>query len=287
MNDLRLFILFLSSIPALAQETGTAAIGDLPSLEGARNDFKLEQLPSNLWPTHVILQENEGLAIKAGARGTLLRVVKDNLLIDFGRHGVMLLDPRRTNFYEVITTSIINNKEKDFPNLAQQIGNKLLRFDQGDESGAIRFELIENKVLYILLYVDQYRPDLAQELLDFGAAYADLEAHFPELIVVLMPKDKTFYDFGATTGYSVPMITPHVRKGYINSLSHGVSEYPAFVLCDANGKVVGKSNNVPEWDGLAQELQTLLMRLGIEWEVPQMKHHKSKKQTPSWPWLRR
>lgn len=277
-----LLIFFLSGVSAFARDLSSPPISKLPSLRGAAIDFGLEQLPSALWPTFVVLEDSEGLSAKTGARGILIRVVGDELLVDFGRDGLMTIDPRRTNFLEAIKQAISDHEEKDFPNLALQIGNKLMRFDRGENSGAIRFKHVEEKVLYILLYVDQYSPDLAQELLDFGAAYADLEDRFPELIVVIMPNDRTFYDFAATTGYGVPMITPHVRRGYINSLAHRVSDYPAFVACDANGKVITKSKEGLSWKHLSQELETLLSPIGIDWSAPYIRQRSSNTRAASW-----
>lgn len=284
----RLFaFLFLLAAPAFAEKQNSPSIEALPAFQGAGVEFSLEQIPSALWPTFIELQDASGLTVKEGARGTLIRVVGDELVVDFGRMGMATIDFRQTNFLEEITKRLSGAEEKDFPNLALQIGNKLLRFDRGKESGAIRFEHVENKILYILLYVDQYQPDLAQDLLDFGVAYTDLEELFPELILILMPNDRTFYDFGATTSYSVPMITPFVRKGYIASLAHGISQYPAFVACDANGKVLGRSHDGLQWNRLAKELEALLKPIGIQWTAPYIQHRNSNTRAAWWKPVRR
>lgn len=259
------------------------AIEELPALEGAGVEFNLEQLPSSLWPTFVLLKDATGLTLNEGSRGTMIRVDGDQLVVDFGRGGVISVAPAQTDFLESVHQRILGGKNKEFSNLALQIGNKLVRFDLGEESGAIRFEKVESTALYVLLYLDQYSPDLAQELLDFGTAYTSLEKDFPGIIVVQMPKDRTFYDFAVTTGYNVPMITPHTRIGYINSLSHDITQYPAFVVCDANGKVLGMRSGL-EWALLAKELEKLLEPIGIPWQAPDIKHRNWN--TRLTPWLR-
>lgn len=261
-----LFIILLLGGTGFANEEATLEIDKLPALQGARVDFELEQLPSTLWPTFIQLQDSNSLASKVGFRGTLLRIEGDQLLVDFGRHGLMQVDPHQTNFFDQVMADIKNSNSKEFPNLALQIGNKLMRFDRGKESGAIRFEEIETKALYILLYLDQYSPDQAKDLLDFGVAYSRLEERYPGLIVVLMPRDRTYYDFGATTAYAVPMIAPHMRKGYMDSLAHNVENYPAFVVCDANGKILARSTLPFSLGDLPKALDLLLQPIGIDWD---------------------
>lgn len=256
--------LFFGSTSFIKAEA-TLELEQLPALQGGKVDFELEQLPSTLWPTFIQLQDSHRLASKVGFRGTLIRIEGDQLLVDFGRHGLMQVDPHQTNFFDQVMAGIKNQDAKEFPNLALQIGNKLMRFDRGKESGAIRFEEIEGKSLYILLYLDQYSPDQAQDLLDFGVAYSDLEDRYPGLIVVLMPNDRTYYDFGATSGYAVPMIAPHLRKGYIDSLAHQVETYPTLVACDANGKILARSTPNLSLENLPSALQSLLQRIGIAW----------------------
>lgn len=256
-------IIFLGNTSFAKEELNT--LEELPALQGAKIKFELEQLPSGLWPTFIQLKDSRSLAKKVGFRGTLLRIESDQLLVDFGRHGLIKVDPHQTNFFDEIMAHIKNKKVKEFPNLTLQIGNKLMRFDQGEKSGAIRFEEIETKVLYILLYLDRYSPDQAQDLLDFGTVYSYLEKCYSNLIVVLMPNDRTYYDFGATTSYPVPMIAPHMRRGYIDSLAHQIVTYPTLVACDANGKILARSDSTLTLKNLPSALESLLRLIDIDW----------------------
>lgn len=260
-----LFLAVFLGNTSFAKEEALNTLEQLSSLQGAKIEFELEQLPSGLWPTFIQLQDSHSLAKKVGTRGTLLRIESDQLLVDFGRHGIIKVDPHQTNFFDELMAHIKNQKVKEFPNLALQIGNKLMRFDQGEESGAIRFEKIETKLLYILLYLDRYSPDQAQDLLDFGMVYSRLEKCYPNLIVILMPNDRTYYDFGATTSYSVPMIAPHMRRGYIDSLAHNIVTYPTLVACDANGKILARSDSTMTLKNLPSALESLLQLIGIDW----------------------
>lgn len=260
-----------------------------PLIAGSGVSITAEDIPSALWPTFIKLSEDITLPkeagekrIRKGTRATLLRAEGENLVIDFGRNGVAKITAYKTDYYTQVSELMLGKEEKEFPNFSLQVGNKLMTFGRGDESGPIRFEEAQGTELYVLLYLDTYTPDIAQELMDFGLAYDDLKSNWPNIEVVLMPTDKEFYNFGFTVGYSVPFIATHMRLGYIQSLSHEVEETPGFVAIDPNGRSMGSSVTPIEWDMLAKELERLLNELDINWTAPRISHRSAGQRTASW-----
>lgn len=244
-----------------------------------------EEIPSAFWPTFVettqriVRDEKE---IDADTRGVLLRVEGNELIVDFGRRGVVDLDPKKTNFFEEVTKLMSGEEEKQFPNFSQQLGNKMMTFGRGKDSGPIRFREALRIRIYILLYLDQYSPSLAPALMEFGQAYEHLKERWPMLEVVLMPRDRTFYDFGATVGYSVPYIAPHMRLGYIDSLNHGADSQPAFVAVDDNGRVLYRNTTALDWEDLPDSLESLVNELGLAWSLPETRKKKAYQRTTHW-----
>lgn len=256
-----------------------------PLFEGSGTSAQTEQIPSAFWPPFVettekiVYREKE---IKVDTRGVLLRVEEDQLLIDFGRNGVATVDPNATNFYEEVCELMSGASKKEFPNFSLHVANKLMTFGRGKKSGPIRFEEVVGTKLYILLYLDTYSPELAQPLMKFGKAYKDLKAGWPEVEVVLMPRDRKFYDFGATVGYAVPYIAPHMRIGYIKSLTHGVDTPPAFAAVDNNGRMLYRSEAPLALEDLSNSLENLLNELGIPWSKPRLTKRKAYQRTAIW-----
>jgi hypothetical protein len=227
-------------------------------------------LPSALWPTFVEASNplnvgKDQVIIAKGSRGTLLRAEACHLVVDFGRYGVHIVEPESTNFYELASELMTGERQKEFPNFALQVGNKIMTFGRGAESGAIRFDEVKNTEVYVLLYLDSYHPEIAQDLLDFGISYQKLKENWPSIEVILMPKDHDFYDFGYTTGYSIPFIATHMRIGYRQTLNHGVDIGPGFVAVDPNGRILGRSEEPLEWNQLSEALRKLLNEIGVSW----------------------
>lgn len=253
---------------------GTAAsavIADNRELNSPGVSFIPENIPSALWPTFV--ETKDDAIFKKSTRGTLIRVENDILIVDFGRKGIIEVAPESTDFYQQVSALMLGETTKEFPNFSLQVGNKMMTFGRGDQSGAIRFEDTQHITLYVLLYLDRYDPSIAKDLMNFGSAYDALKVEHPTIEVVLMPDDREFYNFGFTVGYTIPFIATHMRKGYINSLYHKVDDTPGFVAVDTNGRIMGRSETPLEWDNLAEALEELLEEAGIRWSRPPRAAH--------------
>lgn len=261
--------------------------GEQPSL-GSGTSAEAEQIPSAWWPQFVETvrdldrSESNGQQIEAKTRGVLLRAEGDRLIVDFGRKGIVSIEPKATSFYNEVYKLMTGESEKEFPNFALQVGNKMMTFGRGKNSGPIRFREALGIDIYLLLYLDTYQPEIAQDLMDLGEAYKDLKEERPDLEIVLMPRDRKFYDFGATVGYVVPYIAPHMRKGYIHSLSHGVDLTPAFVAVDDNGRMLYRSDAPLDWGDLSNSLENLVNELGIPWSKPKLTKRKAYQRTAAW-----
>lgn len=265
----------------------TATAATKPTLaQGSGVLFQAADLPSSLWPQFVEttrdIEVADSKTIKNDTRAVLLRVEGDELLLDFGRNGISKVNPKDTDFYTRVHEFMTGTSTKEFPNFALQIGNKMMTFGRGSESGPIRFKEAEALEIYILLYLQDYDPDFAQELFNFGLAYDDLKEKWPSIEVVLMPRDRKFYDFGATVGYSVPFIAPHMRAGYINSLQHGIDTPPGFVAVDNNGRILARSEAPVAWDHLIKELEGFVQEIGIPWSASNQGKRSAYKRSASW-----
>jgi len=285
---MKLHHLFVLSLFGAFSLLGHAENNTHPLVPGAGVDSSIGRLPSALWPPFVeTTREIEALttdeqSIKAGTRAVLLRVESDRLVVDFGRLGVRRIDAFSTDFIDRVYDFLIGDSEKEFPNFALQVGNKMMTFGKGEKSGPIRFEEALKIDVYALLFLDEYRPEMAKELLNFGESYLALKEEFPRIEVVLMPRDRDFYNFGNSVGFSVPMIATHMRIGYIDSLSFKKPEDPAFVIVDNNGRVLASSQKSVDFDRLGGELEDLLEKIGIDWDNPQRIRLNAYQRSASW-----
>lgn len=232
-------------------------------------DAKLEEIPSAFWPPTIKTISEIQLSngnIPKNYRGALMRIEEDSLIVDFGRHGVQMISPEGTDFYDRLTDYITGAEEKEFTNLALQVGNKLMDFGRGEESGAIRFEEIKDTEVYVFIYLDSYTPDMAEPLVELENHYQRIKAQYPHIEFVVMPKDREFYNFGFTVEYSIPFIATHMRIGYIKSLAHDPTEFPTIVITDSNGRLLTKLEaNLEE---LGNVIETELTSIGIAAEKP-------------------
>ncbi len=249
-------------------------------------DPTLEGIPSAYWPAFVTITEEKStlsdsdLTLKVNSRGTLIRIEDSTLIVDFGRAGVQQITPSSTDFYDSLNKLISGNQKKEFPNLAMQIANKLIDFSRAG-SKPIHFDEVRQSQLYLLIYLDQYAPEQAQALLDFGSSYKSLKEMYPSITGVILPKDKTYYDFGATTLYPIPFITPHLRAGYLHSLYLQPANFPTIYILDSNGKLLGKTTSDTTLSDLPTALADTLNRLHIDW-TPEVDSRSSRQRSASW-----
>jgi len=243
----------------------------------------LENIPSAYWPSQVTSTQKIVTAektISTKNRATLIRIEGNSLLLDFGRFGIHTVAPEKTDFYELLSDYISGEREKEFTNMSLLVANKLMDFGRGDESGAIRFDTVKDLELYILIYLDQYTPEMAVPLVEFEKAYSALKSQHPYAEVVLMPVDREFYNFGFTVGYSVPFISTHMRIGYIESLAHDPSSHPYMAITDANGRLLHKSE--VELETMGEALIDALSVLNINVDPPQSEKEKRSGRAASW-----
>lgn len=242
---------------------------ELVSVAGVKAD--ISTLPSALWPAFIIATEDingDKKKISKGTRGVLQRCEGNELIVDFGRKGLVKIDYLKTDLVERISKSLNREEVKNFPNLTMQVGNKLITFGRGKESGPIHMDEVKNTGVFIFLYLDTYDPNQAKDLYKFGRAYEDLKTKYPNFTAIIMAKDKAYYDFGYTIGYNIPFITPHVRKGYMDSLYHQVSDYPCLLLADPNGRILYLSEKNLSFENLSKELKNAVRSIGINLRIP-------------------
>lgn len=242
---------------------------ELGSVAGIKTS--VEQLPSALWPGQINAIQNiiEGeKKVPIGSKGILQRCEGNDLVVDFGRHGIVTVHYSQTNFVEELSKLLNGEKVKDFPNLTIQIGNKLMTFGRGDQSGQIHMDEVKATKVFIILYLDIYNPKQALDLYKFGLAYETLKRRYPDITALIMANDGNYYNFGFTIGYKVPFISKHMRKGYINSLYHQPPSYPHLLLADPNGRILYHSEENLSFKNLSKELKNAVRSIGINLRIP-------------------
>ncbi|MGB0763460.1 MAG: hypothetical protein ACPGO0_05885, partial [Acidimicrobiales bacterium] len=182
-NHLFLFFV-LAFLPA--GFTSHELTAESQQLKGGFN-AEAEDIPSAWWPVHVVtsieLESKEtGKTVKEGSRGTLLRVENDLLVVDFGRFGVRKVSPKKTDFFDQVSHYMMGKETKEFANFALQIGNKLVDFGSGKDSGPIRFDDVKETKLYVLVYVDNYEDDQSEALKGLSAFYEELRADYADIL---------------------------------------------------------------------------------------------------------
>lgn len=213
----------------------------------AENSATLADIPSQFWPQYITTLEKvpvEGSSKKvpANTRGVLQRCQQNRLLVDFGRHGTVLISPNGTDFYQTLLTAIQNPLKKELPNLSKQIGNKLVEFSEGSPR-PIPMESISLTEYYLFLYLDDLNANQARGLNKLSLLYNQSKKTFPGLTFVVIPNSLDVYKYFAQTKCPLPLFPPFLSKAYNKSLQHSPSTYPAIIVTDNNGKVVFRTDS--------------------------------------------
>lgn len=224
-----------------------------------------ESIASKHWPTFVVGKEpivtEANKTVPANYRGTLIRHENGKLIVDFGRHGVHHVNPEQTDFS--VNVEMIKNGQldKEYPNLTYQIGNKLIAFSREIGEQQIRLQEVAQTKVYIFIYLNTFEKEHAESFVRLGEYYLETRKDAPETIAVILTKDRAYYDFAYTVGHPIPLITPHFRKGYINSFDHGIEEENVILACDANGQILFESPRNLEIDNLQPSLEEALAQV--------------------------
>lgn len=258
------WILLATSILPVTHQLVRAQNAETVQTNTESASLSLNTVPSTLWPAFVTskkpIETIDGMIIPANYRGTLIRCENNQLLVDFGRYGVRRIDTLNTDFKHEMEKLLSGEKVKEYGNLTLQIGNKLFAFNRSRNQSVLKLEEVAPKDFFILIYLNQYNSNEAQDLIDLAEAYTELTTVHPKVIGVIMPEDEAIYDFAFTVSYPIPLITPHLRKGYRASLSHGADNSVKIVLCDLNGDILYQSDALQTTD-LAEALKTAATHL--------------------------
>ena len=248
----------------------TQSVSAQPVDIDVEDPFTAEEIPSPLWPTYVRItteaHEADNNLPKNGTRGVLQRCEGDQLVVDFGRHGVMRVPVENTDFYERAAKLMLGETSKQFPNLVQQIGTKLMRFSTDGEPTHVAFDEAKEKKYFLFVYLGEYEDAEIGAFYEFTQEYSRFVAKNDSLIGCVLPVARKWYDLSFTLGADLPFISTHLRAGYIKGLGHDVTNYPALVLTDANGKILYRSPEDLRWGDLAGQLEPIAATLGIGWE---------------------
>lgn len=208
-------------------------------------------LDSYNWPSKVtvneqIEEENEdgqNKTLRAGTSGILQRVEDGLLLIDFGHHGLFWLRPDQTDFSVQYDRLKSNKDHKDFPNAMVQIGNKIIHFPKRTARHVLIEDIKEYEffLCYYANVIDEENVLITQAL---NNAFKDRLFAEHGIWPVAFPGKDRWYGYFQKAFNELPVFIPHMRLSYAAAFRHEPNPTPSFVLIDANGKVIYRSETL-------------------------------------------
>ncbi|MDQ8194298.1 hypothetical protein QEH59_07670 [Coraliomargarita sp. SDUM461004] len=218
----------------------------LINLKAISNYDNSASWPARLTVLSKLVQEDvngEEHVIRAGSIGILQRVEGRRALVDFGRHGVHWVDAMATDFEEASDRIVSGQEIKEFPNAMIQLGNKIVQYVNRDATHMILDDIKDNA--YILcFYVNEINEEnaLITQYLDRTFEGGVFSEH--DILPIAFPGDDHWYGYFYNAFNHLPVFIPHMRLSYASVLWHEPSSTPSFVLIDANGKIVYRSETL-------------------------------------------
>lgn len=211
--------------------------------------FGLEK--SNYWPSSIRLIDagthsnidGNSVNLRAGERGILQRVENGQLLLDYGRDGLFWLKPEATDYYTGYGLLESGQVSKQFPNLTGQIGNKLVNF-KNPKGSHVTMDLNVSVKNYIIFYVDtssKLDMTLLNAMKRFLATY---DYDRSEVRFLYFLSSLQGYLHVRNLGLDMDTLTPHMRQGYIDALHQQPAPKPSFVISDAEGQILARSDTI-------------------------------------------
>ena len=190
------------------------------------------------------------------ATGIVQRVEGDLVIVDFGRFGIHKLPISDTNFEEKQMALRSGTEHKEAANLTAQIGNKLIRFIER-RSKHIIYEDNLTTDYYLFLYINKLNSENAKILQFFDQKVPELKEGFPNLRLVAFFGHNKWYGYSMNAFNRIPIFIPHMRLSYAKALHQEPNHTPSFVLTDAEGKIIHRSDTLELSDITFERLRTL------------------------------
>lgn len=205
-------------------------------------------IPSKFWPTLVNTVKEIDLEVKSGraatiSEGTRAVVIRlepsGQLLVDFGREGIHLVDPSATNFVE-LSHAVANGKiDKLYGIMAGMIAQRLTIPTESGELLPYSFKTVNESDYFMLAYIED---DAGQfrVLSDFQKTSSELLKSTATTFLLMPTFDYRNKELSArlhAAGVRVPFMYDYLVKPYTKTMSHK-PQPPALIVTDANGRIL-------------------------------------------------
>ena len=224
---------------------------------------------SDYWPESVTLVRDvmttDGVSLKQGRSGVLIRAENGELVVDFGRYGVVHLSPSDTDFYERAPETK-PDKDGQWALFSRYVSRAFCDPDtrkqcqpgQYDQSG-----------FYAVFYTDFGGPEWTNSAsLIHALTPTLLETKSIGVQPLIVPMDSSIEEMSEDmeeTGVPAPTMMFFLSKGYQLAWDHHPEQWPVVVI-DRNGYVITKLS--------AEELkETAAARTKIENAVLSYEHN--------------
>lgn len=230
------------------------------TLSGEDQKLTYEQLAdrSELWPTYVHLNEpievqHEGQprTLDKGRRAVLTRFEDGKFFVDFGREGIHIIDPRKTDVLAQAQAYASGDEQKTAGLVISHIGNRLFRH-MGEEKGYRQIQAREFLPItrYLFLYVDADSEATTQATPKLREFYQKLRTEHPYAEMPSLPfaEDQAAFDrYLKENPLPWPVMPLYLSLGYRHALHHNPQGLE-LVLTDADFKVLARSSD-PAFEG--------------------------------------
>lgn len=206
-------------------------------------------IESKFWPTFVNSKiefekadvSGTSFLVKSGARGTVQRLEKGRLLVDYGRFGLHWVDPESTDFVEEANKLQSDPNIRKLSNLVGQIGSRLIHYANEAPTHSL-IEDVSKKNGIIFIFPGKLNPQNGAVFKTIDPALFELSKEYNAIPVVL-PIDMKWYSYMEELNAKSSVIIPFMFN-YRNKLHLQNKDAPSYVICNLHGKVLHRSETV-------------------------------------------
>jgi len=194
------------------------------------------------WPYRVALVEPwqpvpRAEPLSTELDGVLIRVEPGGLArIDFGRGGVQRVPVEKTDLLERANRVRLGEEEKSMPNLAYQVGSRLVDATSDTPRGYPLPDTMTRRG-FLCVFADPGAPDFAQ----LATALAPLANH-PDVLTVLFPQgqhdDVALREKLRAQGWNVAFVFDYMSEAYTGTLVDPGTPMPVIQLQTNEGRMV-------------------------------------------------
>jgi hypothetical protein len=225
------------------------------------NLYSSSKYVSQFWPqfieTNEAIQLDTANTIPQNQRAVFIRYdhSKQKILVDFGRHGVHLIEPEKTNFKQIYNSYQDGTLKKDVPNLTAMLTPRLVTYDQAYKT--IGFNSFRDIESYLIIFLNKQIHTI-KKLKSLEKRIVNYEKQNPQARVLVFPSTPDHYYYASKKRLGLKFINPGVSKAYKKTLDippfEAKAKYHLFQF-DSNGSILNEEINCSSWNTLISKLK--------------------------------